>query len=973
MPSTKATGQSSLVEGSWTDVTLGHEGLGLLSTVLAVDAAHGDAYAVVTPAQQASILYAGAPFWGKKLAEPQLESLSFFQDELEDLSAVQTGADTLAAMAAPANPPVLIVEKQAVALAETLGLDVSKIRKLPRVVGGKLDLGTFARLKAVAKVPIEVVWLRSLAAKYKVDCPADDDAVGWLYSMERLRVLLPHQASAVLAASVGTVAEWDAAVGAIGADGRVSDAFASTRLQAAAEKAASAVPAGDEFVEAHTALMFAEEFVARMAVFPVLGAAAAAGAIAGGHAPVPDPVATLKEKKAFWHAAAKMLGAQGWHEYSVSASDPDTAVKIVVGSALRAVGKAKGLSPKALQRPASAGMDAKPEELYQLIMSFTGPGRQAGASAAGGGAVQAAVLQVDATALAAAFAPIAAASSRASAKAGGKEPPAPDDTLRVGNNDAAVGKKQYVQSEDTAIYLEVYDEIWAALQEVRKPGYDRAAVHKSLSSKAQWMLGREVHTNDKTKEPRLGPLTELQAALTKGAVKACKSWVEEHRDTIFSCGEAEDSRETKHKKAVAAMRRADVEHGGPHTMDPWGSTKDLWAFIKSRVSEDGSKAAVRMRDNWNAILREWATEFEMNAGPETGWVAGAELIIDTLKYDAKSEAEVKWTEQQETYYVGVLLWTWFNHDQKWYDSPLTEERKTVKQIAGMKYCKAFRKDLHNFTPQRASDETPFNQLKLGGGTSFAALPPRAGSPSSKKTSRRSGGGGSDTDGEGMDSSGGYYSDRSSSSHSSPPSTKKPKAAKPTASECSLSQLTQSLQKQVQALSGVSNTLKHRTGDGGAQTKNQFNAGATDGGGSKQRGVTAIFSYKEPWYEIGVSAIQCMKAQEKVNKPSYTGCLKNTCIYVLRCADGCSCGGDLGEMGLCGNAHFLAESHKEEAPTELKKLLELDSFPQIQHSFFVKSALGGQGGRGAGGGRGGGKGKGAGRGGGKGRGKGGGKG
>ena len=91
MPSTKATGQSSLVEGSWTDVTLGHEGLGLLSTVLAVDAAHGDAYAVVTPAQQASILYAGAPFWGKKLAEPQLESLSFLQDELEDLSAVQTG------------------------------------------------------------------------------------------------------------------------------------------------------------------------------------------------------------------------------------------------------------------------------------------------------------------------------------------------------------------------------------------------------------------------------------------------------------------------------------------------------------------------------------------------------------------------------------------------------------------------------------------------------------------------------------------------------------------------------------------------------------------------------------------------------------------------------------------------------------------------------------------------------------------
>ena len=82
MTITKATGQSSLVAGSWHDVTLGHEGLTLLSKALAMDAAHGDAYAVVTPEQQVSILYAGAPFWGKKLADPQLDSLSYFQDEL---------------------------------------------------------------------------------------------------------------------------------------------------------------------------------------------------------------------------------------------------------------------------------------------------------------------------------------------------------------------------------------------------------------------------------------------------------------------------------------------------------------------------------------------------------------------------------------------------------------------------------------------------------------------------------------------------------------------------------------------------------------------------------------------------------------------------------------------------------------------------------------------------------------------------
>ena len=136
MTITKATGQSSLVAGSWHDVTLGHEGLTLLSKALAMDAAHGDAYAVVTPEQQVSILYAGAPFWGKKLADPQLDSLSYFQDELAELRDVRTGADTLAAMAAPADPPELTVEKQAFTLAEQLGLDVSKMRKLPRVAGG---------------------------------------------------------------------------------------------------------------------------------------------------------------------------------------------------------------------------------------------------------------------------------------------------------------------------------------------------------------------------------------------------------------------------------------------------------------------------------------------------------------------------------------------------------------------------------------------------------------------------------------------------------------------------------------------------------------------------------------------------------------------------------------------------------------------------------------------------------------------
>ena len=970
MTSAKATNQSSLAAGSWQPVTLAHEGLEFVAKALAVDVAHGEAYAVVTPAETAAILYLGAAYWGHQLANPQLAVLSYFQDELAEVAAVRTGSATLAAMAALAVPPELIVEKQAVSLAVQLGLDVAKVRKLPRVTGGSLDLGTFTRLKAVSKGPLSVVWLRSLAAKYKVDCPADDDAVEWLYSMERLRVLIPHQATAVLAASVGTVAEWDAAVGAIGPDGRVTDAFASTLLAAAAAKAASAVPVGDEFTEAHTPLMYAEWFVARMIVIPVLGAAAMAAAAAAAAAPCEDPVATLKEKKAFWHPAAKMLGAQGWHNVPVSVADPEPAVKVVVGAALRAVGKAKGLSPEALQRPASAGAYASPEELYQLLMSFSGSGRPAAASSVGGGggAASAAVLQVDTTALVAALAPLT--QPRSSAPAGGaKAPPGPDDPLRVGNSDASVGKKQYVQCEDTAMYLGVYDEIRAALLEMRKPGSDRAAVQKSLSNEARWMLGREVHTADKTKEPRLAPLTELQAALTRGAVKSCKDWVEQHRDTMFSCGEAENSRETKHKKAVAAMRRADVEHGGPHTMDPWGTTKDLWSFIKIRVSEDGSKAAVQMRENWNSILREWAIEFEMNAGPETGWIDGAELIVETIKYDNKSDSNVKWTAQQEVYFVGLLIWTWFDHDQKWRDSPLTEGRKTVTQVANMKFMRAFTKDLHNFTPQRASDETPFTELKLGGGASFGPLPAR--SKAGKARSRGGGGagGGSDTDGDGMDGSG-YGSDRSVASASATPTKKKAKSgAKAPAADCSLTQLTQTLQKQVQALGTVSNKLKQGGAVGGNQTKNQLNTGATDGGGNKQRGVTAIFAYgNDDWWTHGVSAVKCMKAQEQVNKPDYAGCLKNTCIYVLRCEDGCSLGGDLGDMGGCGNAHFLAEAHKDSVQVELKNLLGLSDVPKIQHNFFTKKALGGQGGHVAGLGRGdGGKGKGRGKGGGKGRG------
>ena len=147
-------------------------------------------------------------------------------------------------------------------------------------------------------------------------------------------------------------------------------------------------------------------------------------------------------------------------------------------------------------------------------------------------------------------------------------------------------------------------------------------------------------------------------------------------------------------------------------------------------------------------------------------------------------------------------------------------------------------------------------------------------------------------------------------------------------------------------------------------------GSKAGGGGA--GQTAMFTFGDAnWHKHGESPMRCMKVQEQVNSAGYSGCLKNTCIYILRCSSGCSLGGEIGEMGGCGNAHFLPEQYKEEAPAELQRLFGLAEKPAIKHCFFVAGALGGQGGRGGGpkspgrGGRGGKAGRGGGKGGGRG--------
>ena len=971
-----SNGGSAMATGKWGNVHLANEGLTLLAIALAVDDSHGGECGSLTAWEHAAVVWVGGQDFKAHFSWNQLTSLTWFEDKLAELPSVSTGKDSNAGAAAGASA----VERQARSLIVQLGYDVAKLVPLPAIADGKIDLSAFRRLKSLSSAPLPVEWLAKLATKLAIAHPGvADDVVQWLYTILQVDSKLTIQAAAVLSTADGDSATWDEIVAHIGVNLRCDEAFAATRLEAARiERTRAARPAGSAFAESWTALEYASAYTAKIGVTDALGAG---GAAASAAAPAVNAVATAVAVDKFWFSAAKIL--RKWHELEVDRNDSESYLKNLVGASLRDIARLRDESPAAMSEASltPGALHASPDEAVQHIMLLAKTGVPAGTLPSATGAAAAATAAVPAAA-AAATAPMTLAldqksidaltKKRGSRGASASDPPGDNEPLAVGIATAAVNNSRYVQVEDSPVFMRVEPELLAALAAVRAPGADSAAVFDGLSSEAKWMLARQVHQKDKVNEPRLSPLTELQAQFAKGAIKALTEWYGDHDKRMFSADAAE-ARGNGLKAVFAAMRRSDLEKGGPHGLAPWGPLDTLWTFIKSKFSEEGSAEAVQLRNEWNAILRRWALEMEAQAGSCTGWVDGAEVIIDTLRYKAKSDAGIQWSEQQKTFYVGILFHAWADHDKKWQAAPEKNARKTVTEIDGGKFMRATKKELHQMTPANAPKEMPYCELTLGTTSSSA----------SRQRAKSAGSASDAEDGDGADSASGWESDGAAKKRS-PKKAKKAPAKQPAPAPDSLASLVNSVKKLHDKVS--SNTAAFAKlggkgggdGGGGWQSKNSVlgaNSSAGAGSGSNTGGFSALFV---PWGKesevqcAGVDTVKCLAAQEHVNSSKYSGCLKNCCIYALIGEHGCSAGGGYGEMGGCGNQHFSSEDDKENVPRELKKVLKLSYLPSIQHRWFQKGVIGGHGshsspgrggkGAGKGGGRGGGGGgKGGGRG------------
>ena len=860
------------------------------------------------------------------------------------------------------------VERQAHSLMGQLGFDVRWMTPLPVIADAKIDLSAFKRLKSLSSEPFPVEWLSKLATKMSVAHPGvADDVVQWLYTILQIDGKLPIQAAAVLSTADGDSAAWDEIVSHIGVNLRCDEAFSSTRLEAARIKRTRAArPAGSGFAESWTALEYASSYSSNIGVIDALGAGGAAAAAA---APGRNLAATAAAVDLFWFSAAKIL--RPWHKLEVDRDDSRSYLKNVVGAALRDIARLRDESPAAMASAAlhAGAAHATPDEAIQHVMLLAKTAVPAGAvpSATGAATVPAAApaamgpmtLSLDQKSIDALI------KKRGSRGASAGDPPGDNDSLVVGKATAAVNNSRYVQVEDSPLFMSVEPELLAALAAVRVANSDAAAIFDGLSSDAKWLLGRQVHQQDKVNEPRLSPLTELQAQFAKGAIKALVDWYSDYDTRMFSA-DATEARSNGLKAVFAAMRRSDLEKGGPHGLSPWGPLETLWFFIKSKFSEEGSAEAVRLRNEWNAIMRRWALEMEAQAGSCTGWVDGAEIIINTLRYKAKSDAGIQWSDQQKTFYIGILFYAWADHDKQWQASPEKVARKTVKEIDEGKFMRATKKELHHMTPANAPKEMPYSELTLGT-TSSSASRQRAKSAGSTSDAE---------DGDGAESDG--------SVKKRPAKKVKAPAGKPPApAPDSLASLVSTVRKLHDKVSSSTAALAKLGGKGkggggdGWQSKNSVfgaNSGAGAGSGSGTGGLSALYVFYDGKKEheeqsCGVDTVKCLAAQEQVNSPKYAGCLKNCCIYALIGEHGCSQGGDFGEMGGCGNQHFSPKSDKENVPLELQKILKLSYLPQIQHKWFQKGVIGGQGGHSSPGRGGKGAGKGGGRGGGKGGGRG----
>ena len=842
-----------------------------------------------------------------------------------------------------------VAEVRAMTLMVALGKDLTRFRRLPVVAADAIRLEGIRVFADLSAAPVRLEWLRLLAARMNVTLTDGESSLKWLYQLTRLAPLLSHATVATLSTQMGSEVAWRAAVATVRQDGTIDAADRAALAAAAAGAGAAAAAAvrpvrgADQYEAAKRPTDYSTAFVARLLVNYTQAD------VDGSVAAIPPVVGTINVEGS---AAAKVIliddlatVLQEMHSYTADQLLAQAAIRrACVGIALKTIAQKLDLSPSAMQKDVT---DDEVERLaaadlighaMELVRQYKAASEPPAAAAAAGAAAAVAppaamphVMTLDAVSIAALSA----------SRGGAANAPGANDVLNVGKCAVAAASDAYVQAGDTTLFLRVRDEVEKVAVAARAPDADVFVLARSLSSDATKLLAKVVHADDKTKEPRLGYLTELQERMASGALLAVQVFFQKHSGKVFTGAAFADEVGKAKKTAFAAMRRSSLVDGGPHILNPLeGGPKTVWEFIKARCVYGDDKLAHKLRDIWGVIFCKWGEIFEALAGTATGMKVGTQAIVVFLAGSGCSDGVTEWTPQQIAYYVGVLLHKWYDTEKLWRNG-LSADRLSLTDVSEGTFMTNMRAKMHEFGVARAvPDETPFTEL-----TFRPAAAPRT--PGGEEGGSAAGKRKAHTD----------TADGDAASQT--------KALRQTVANLE-SQISQRKKKDAEAArhgGGDGDTGKGKGAGRGAGGK-----GAQGGGKGAGRGGGKPVTDRPKWTdELGVSARndgearshagQCMGMQRAASNSASP--LKGICMHCLDGSYGCRSGGKLGGMGECGNAHGAHPDDKEAIVIALQEANGMPEKPIIVSEFFNSAMIPSQPGWSAGGG------KGAGRGGGKG--------
>ena len=877
----------------------------------------------------------------------------------------------LAAVPAPsAQADAELMERRAMILTMALGKDLSRFRRLPVVAAGAIALDGVPRLADLSAAPVKLEWLRQLASRLGMAMTDGECSVKWLHGLCRMAAAVAHATVAALSTQMGSGEQWRAAVAKVRSDGTLEPADRAA-MRSAASAAAAAATAAAAAAAARSAanydptvrpLRWAADFVRRVVVRHTpasVAAVAASAAAAPAAAALPavgdkDEGETVRLQAATIKQVATLLADV--HKVVLEASTPAPVYNACAGGALKTIAEVLDLSPVGMQAAATDddtedladgeilahAIDLKAQWSAKVAAKGAATGAAAGLPAAPPTAASGAgpqVLALDAASL--------AALTAGRAVSGGRAPPGTDDVLRVGKSTAAQASDAYVAAGDTPLFFRVRTEVEAAARSAQAAGADIFAIAGALSSDATKMLAKIVHPDDKTHEPRLSFLTELQELIADGALLVVRKFFKENTEAVYASAAFPAAKAKTTKTAFAAMRRSSLVDGGPHLLNPLeGGPADLFGFILARFKIASDEREHKLRDKWGEIFCLWGKVFEALAGAATGMALGAQAIVTFLNGSGTSDGFTKWTPQQEAWYVGTLLWRWYDLEQLW-RSNLSTTRLSLTEVAASQWMVDRRLKMHELGVSRpVPRETPYIELTMGGGSTARTPTAQSAAAPAAETDE-----GAETDDQGTASkkTGGR---------------KKKRKGDADADAGSDSAQLKALRATVDKLNAkLASGLGGRGGGGGGGGGAHGGGGDGYGGyggygeyGSKGGGRGAGgkggkgspptgFGVFDPSAE-GVSARndgenramphECQLYRAKVRNGATV--LKGLCMHCVEGCHGCRFGGELGGMGLCGEAHGAHPDDKAAITSALQELTGACEAPLFHGAFWNRNMI-----------------------------------